>query len=241
MTVADAITAALQRLGVLTATEDPSGNDQALAFARFNSLLDQWAAERLLIYTITRTTATLTANQASFSVGSGGDINIVRPVFIDHINYIDSATSPVVEYPLALLTDDDWSRISIKSLTAYLPDAAYYNPTFSTARGTLYPWPIPEATTLSWAIYASTAVPEFTATSDTLSLPPGYRRFIETNLAVELAPDFEVEPHKALLRAAAESKAVVKAANLRINAMAMDSGALIGTGRSSGWSILVGP
>lgn len=240
-TVADVITAALQRLGVLAATEVPTGDDQTLAFLRFNSLIDQWATERLLIYTITQTTATMTANQTSFSVGPGGDINIARPVFIDHINYINTSPTPAVEYPLAMLTDDDWSRVSLKTETASVPDAAYYNPTFTSARGTLYPWPIPQLTTLQWSIYASTAVPEFAATSDTVSLPPGYRRFLETNLAVELAPDFEIMPSPVLMRAASEAKAVLKASNLRINPMRLDSGALIGVGKGSGWSILVGP
>jgi hypothetical protein len=59
-------------------------------------------------------------------------------------------------------------------------------------------------------------VSEFTAISDTIALPPGYRRFMRTNLAKELASAFDSPLTPDIQQAAAESKADVKRANERL-------------------------
>jgi hypothetical protein len=56
-----------------------------------------------------------------------------------------------------------------------------------------------------------------------IALPRGYRRFFRTNLAVEVASAFEVTPPAAIVKAAAESSMRVKASNLRMVDLGMDS------------------
>ena len=234
-TVSDAITDALVRIGVGAAGETPSSEDMATGFQALNILTDGWGTERLTIPYIARTTATLTASQTSFTVGSGGDIDIVRPVFFTNINYIDTSQSPELELPLSILTDDAWAGIHLKGLTSTLPTQAYYNPTYSGSFGTLYPWPVPTSATLEWAVYSPVAVPEFSATTASIVLPPGYRRFIVTNLAVEIAPMFNVEPSQSLIIQAIESKADIKRANIRPSDMSVDSGALVSRNYTSSY------
>ena len=198
--------------------------DLALEF--LNSLRDQWAAERLQIYESTRTTATLTASQASFTLGSGGNIDIVRPVYLDHVHFQDTSVSPTEEYPLTPLTEDAYAAIPQKAQTATLPSSWYYNPRFATSRGTLWPFPIPTSSTLQWVIYAPTAVPSFAALTTSLSVPPGYERMIRSNLAMELAPAFGKQIEPWLREMALNSVAVVKRANMRMTDMSLDPGAL---------------
>jgi len=101
------IYAALQDLGVLAAGETPSAEDSTFALEALNRLVDQWAAERLMMYTITRKTWTITASDGEYTVGDGGDIDIdPRPVHIEEVRLIDTSPTPDAEYPLARLTPD---------------------------------------------------------------------------------------------------------------------------------------
>ena len=213
-TAGDLCKAALQEIGVLAAGETMDAAMQTDTLARLNRWLDSLAASNLFIYTVTRTTATLTANQASFTVGSSGNINITRPVFIEKVNFIDTAFDPDQEYEMPeLLTEEQYAAIPVKALTSVYPECAYYNPTFPT--GTLIPWPIPTSATLLWAIYHWAAVSEFALPSTAVSLPPGYSEAITQNLAVLLCPSYEKSPHPVLLKSAAEGLAMVKRANHR--------------------------
>jgi hypothetical protein len=76
-------------------------------------------------------------------------------------------------------------------------------------------------------LYAPAAVSEFAGLSTAISLPPGYRRMLVKNLAVDLAPSYEKEVSSALYEAAVEAKAVVKRANRRLVDMCFDPGALV--------------
>lgn len=219
MTTRDLINASLKRIGVLDASETATPSDMADGLQRLNDLIDGWATERLTIYKSTRTTWSLVANQADYTVGPGGDCNIARPVFVDDLNFIDTSQTPALEMNLSALTVDAWANIPQKTLTSTYPTSYYYNPTFPTATVTF--WMIPTSSTLQGVIYVPTAVTELTL-NDTISLPPGYRRFLRDNLAVEFAPEFDVQPAPALLMAASESKANIKRANIRFYDLYVD-------------------
>lgn len=233
-TFGDLALQALQSIGQYAAGESLTAADLALALQVGNQMIGQWANERLTIYTVTRTTWTITANDGSYTVGSGGDVNIARPVFVDHVNFVDTSMDPDLEMPLRMLTDDAYSAISLKALTSTYPQYAYYNPTYPT--GTMILWPTPTSSTLLGAIYAPTAVSTFAAGSTSVSLPPGYEAFIVTNLAVKLAPYFEKQASEDLKREAMEAKAIVKRANTRLMDLSVDSGALIQGNRR--WNII---
>jgi hypothetical protein len=231
-TVRDVVTDSLTELGVLAAGETAPAGDADLGLRTLNRLVDMWAAVRLMIHTVTRTTATLTANQSSFTVGPSGNINIARPMFLERIGFVDTSTDPDTEYPLTLLTEQGWADVTLKALTGTYPQAAYYNPTNTT--GTLWPWPIPTSATLQWVLYHWAAVAEFASLSDTVALPPGYREMLVTNLAVRLAPSFEREVTPALAQQALTALSMVKRSNVRMSDLRFEAAALIGGGRGYG-------
>ena len=219
MTTRDLIAAALKRLGVLDAAETPTPADQADCLLRLNDLIDGWATERLTIYTTTRTTWALVANQANYTIGPGGDVNIARPIFISDLNFIDTTQTPPLEMSLSPLTVDAFAAIPQKGLTSKYPSCYYYNPTFPLA--TLTFWMIPTSSALQGVLYAPTAVTEL-GLNDTIVLPPGYRRFLRDSLAVEVAPEFDVQPADALMMSAMEAKANIKRANIQLTDLVMD-------------------
>ena len=241
-TVRNAVTDALREIGVLSASETATADDLNFGFQRFNDLLDQWQAEELLIHKTTRTTWTIVSGTQQYTLGLGGTINVQRPVYIDHVNYENTAFSPSLEFQLSPLTDDAWSRVPVKTLQSPYPTCWYYNPTFTTGLGTLELWPVPTAATLLGVIYYPDAVAEWATVDDVISLPPGYRRMLVTNLAVALSPSYERPPSAELQRGAMEAKAIVKRANKRLMDMDIEAAALGGSrSRKFTYSIFAGP
>jgi len=237
-TVLDVVTGALQEIGVLAPEEVPTLSDATVGLRALNDLVDQWAAEKLQSYTVTRTTWTIVSLTRDYTVGTGGDVNIARPVYIEHVNFEDTTPTTPIERELNLLTEDAWSRIPHHTLESPFPTSWYYNPTFPL--GTLSFWPTPTDSNLLGVIYAVTAVAEFAATSTAVALPPGYRRMIVKNLAADLCSSFEREPTPSLIRDADESKGVVKRANKRLMDMSIEIGAL-GQGGGFSYDIRSGP
>ena len=225
--VRDIVTAALRELGVKAAGEVVTADEANSGLEELNRLVDQWAGERLLIYRVTRTTWTISATQ-NYTVGTGGTVNIVRPVYLDHVNLIDTSTDPDQETPLTPLTDDGWAAITQKAATSTQPTNWYYNPTFPL--GTLSLWPIPSSATLQGALYAPQQTSEFTSLDEVISLPPGYRRMLVKNLARDLAPSYGRAVHPELKEEAIESKATVKRNNYRPSDLSFDAAVLGGNG-----------
>jgi hypothetical protein len=232
-TVLDICTDALVEIGVLADGEVATGDQGQGALRALARLQDQWATEKLTIFTVTKTTKALTASDNTYSVGSGSDINIVRPVFIDQINLLDTAPTPDLETPLQKLTEQEFANWPDKAAEADRPEAWYYNPTYPTGTLTLLPV---QTGSYSIVLYVPTQITENTALSTTISLPPGYRRMLVKNLAVEMAPSYKVPVDPLLVSQAAESKAAVKRANIRPAELGFESGARVGNGGQ--WDIL---
>lgn len=215
------VTDAFRALGWLGAGETASGDDLQLGLRLLNRLIGAWSTDRLLIYSITRTTFTLVSGTASYTVGTGGTINIPRPANMNgngaSVAYVDTSQSPVYEMGLTMLTDDTYQAIVEKTYESTYPTAWYYNPTYTSAApyGTLTFWPVPDSSTLQGVIYSPAAV-QTVALTDSVALPPEYERFLVTNLAMECVPYFTVEPSAALVQQARESKGDVERTNTRL-------------------------
>lgn len=234
MTVQDLITATLQDLGVLAAGEDPSGDEADLALARFQDWVDSLALENLSMFVNVRTTWTITG-ASTITIGSGGTINVARPVnaeAIQNIGYQDTSLSPVTETLLGRpLTEDQYAAIAQKALTGTYPYRFYYKPSYPL--GTLIPWPLPTSSTLQGVIYAATPLSEPALLTDTITLPPGYRRFYRTNLRLEFADAFEKPISKRQENVAETAKRWVKRANVKLVDMAVPDSYMFGSGKSN--------
>lgn len=237
MTVQDLLTRVLIDLKVYQSGEVLTADDADLALRTLNDWIDDLGSDSGGIFTVTRQTWTLTS-AASYTVGLGATVNITRPVnpqVIANIGYQDTSVTPVQERLFGgVLTQDQYDAIPQKTLTGVYPAMWFYNPTFGTTGfGTLSPWPVPTSSTLQGVIYAPTPVAEFTAISQAISVPPGYRRFFRTNLAKELAGAFDAPVTPELREAAATSAANVKRANERLMDLSTGvAGSLFGGG---GW------
>lgn len=234
-TALEVITAALKEINVLASGETASGDDATDGLAALNRLRDQWAAERLMIYPLGRTTLVL-SNATSYPVGpqtpspAQAWFNMARPMFIDHVGYVVTTTDPDTEYPLRQLTNAEWEQLPQKGLTGSIPTAWWYDATYP--NGLLYLWPIPTDSGLTGVIYAPTAGVAFTSLSESVAGPPGWERCMVKNLAIEMLPSYGRQPDPLLMEQARDSKSVVKRSNGTVREMTFPAGALI-NGR--GW------
>ncbi len=219
---------ALTDLGVLAAGEPAETDDLLTALRAMNRLIDQWAAERLNIYTVTETTWSIVSGTQTYTVGSGGVVNIPRPTYINKINYRYTPTGSTVQidFPMSKFTDDEWASQTLKLLQSTLPRAFYYNPTYPLGTLTLWPIPVSPPAPLTGVLYAPQQVGEFTALSTLVDLPPGYRRMIVKGLAVELAAAYQRNLPDELRQHAEEAKSVVKRSNLHLMDMSFDNAVL---------------
>jgi len=227
--VQDLINLALKKLAVLAEGESPTAEQSNDALTAFNDLIDHWNTQKLQSYTVTRTTWTITSGTQDYNVGSGQIVNVARPAFIDHVQFLDTSVTPNLEYQMSPLTEDAWSKVPQKGLTAPFPTSWYYNPTFP--NGLISLWPKPTSAVLQGVMYAPAVVSSFATLQTAVSLAPGYKRMYVNNLAIELAPDYEREPGAALVKAAADTFSDVKRLNKRFMDMQVDAAALI-QGRS---------
>lgn len=193
-----------------------SANDQESCRLRLNDWIDWLKTQRLSLYRTVRTTWALTG-AASYTVGTGGVVNVARPPgaeFIVGLGYVDQSISPEFEVPLGNpFTDQEYRQIAFKALTANYPQGYYYERTFNLAL--LKPWPIPTASNLLGVMYSGVPVEELAADDmgDTIFLPPGYRLAIRKCMRIECAPAFKIDVKQDWKDEAGEALGAIKRVN----------------------------
>ena len=218
------ISASMIDIGTLQPGEVPSASEAQDCLTRLNQWIDGLANQRLSIYYVPRITKALTAGTASYTVGTGGDINIVRPLFLDRVNliYDNTATIPT-ELLLRMYSDQEWQMVAQKSLKAAYSTGVYYDYSYSSGLSRLWVWPIPTSTTTTLVLYApQQALTHFADLTTDYTFPPGYERMLRTNLCCEISPMFQVQVTPDLRRQAIESMADVKRANTRPTQLILD-------------------
>jgi hypothetical protein len=180
-------------------------------------LIDALNLDSLAVYQTTNDQVTLVPGQGTYTIGTGGDFSLPRPVQVNSA-YVEYQG---VSFPLDETTQEEFNLITLKSMSQVLPLFFLYLNTYPL--GIFQLWPIPSAAiTLSFTVDRVVAS---LASSDVLSLPPGYSKMFKFNLAKDLAPQFNVPLSQDIARIAKESLADVKRAN-RTSALASFDNAL---------------
>lgn len=217
----DLLTLALKDIGALGIGQSIGPDDTADGLATLNMMLGEWQAERLSVYHLVDTPLTSTGAQA-YTVGSGGNFNIQRPVRIEGAYArLNAGSASAIDYPVTLLDSrEDYARIALKGLTSF-PQFAYYDPAYPL--GSLIFYPVPNAS-FELHILTMEVLPQFAAPGAVINLPPQYLSAIRYNLGPYLAPSYQIEPLPSLLRRAANAKRIIKRMNTAIQTMQMPRG-----------------
>lgn len=198
MTVRDLIKGSMRLAGIIAAGETPSATEEADALSAFNDMLDSWSNKGLLAYVLAQESFTLIANQASHTMGVGGDFNTVWPSRITALGVMDNIT----EIPIELITLEEWQQIRIKTTTSTFPTKAYVEPDYPLKK--IFTWPI-QNTTRTIKVYSRKRLITYTSLSTAVDVPPGYLRAFRYNLAIELSSEYGKVPSPLVVDAAQES------------------------------------
>ena len=217
-TVLQFITAAMGKIGAIGAGETPSGDDSAMVLERFNALIDSLGGEQMFAYTTTTTTATLTAGDSQLTIGVGSDINVARPVSILPQSFTRVSG---IDYPLTPVSQAEFNAIPIKTLTSFAPSVCYYGGQASS--GTVDFWPV-TASSVTVYIVTPTRLSENTSLAAELTIPPGYKRYFEYAVAVEIWPHFFPEKNipPMISAMAASAKRAIRTMNYTVPQLDMD-------------------
>jgi hypothetical protein len=234
MSALDLITGALRKINVLASGEVPSAAETADALVVLNDLLDTWSTEHLSVYNNAENIIVLTPGKSSYTVGPGGDFNIVRPLRITNA-YTRLSTSGTtgIDYFCDIWTIDEYSQIGLKGQPGPWPKALYYNTGYPLS--TLILWPVPTMGG-EFHMWTDAVFTTFANATDAVNLPQGYSRALKLSLALELAPEYGVQVPPLLLEQARKAKEAIKALNATPQATANYDRAIVATGRGdAGW------
>lgn len=221
--VLNIITDAMADLGALAIEETPTNAEAASGLRALNNLVETWNNESLMIYNVFPQTFAYVSNQQSYTMGTGGNFNADRPVKIERALNRTGIGQNQTDYPIYVTNNaDEYSSIITKQITTTLPVVLYYNG--DSPLQTLFFWPVPIDTTYAPVLWVWGMVTSFANMSDDVELPPGYRRALQKNLAIELSPAYGREPSTSLMKQAIESKSQLKRINHTVNTLAMPTG-----------------
>lgn len=208
-TVQTRINRGLRLLGVIASGESPTTQETADALVTLNDMLDSWRNDRLLCFAFQAQSLTLSNGTSSYTIGTGGTLDTTRPVEILNAYIVDSNMS----YGVKMINEAEYAAIADKTATSNWPDKALFRPTAASSQATLIVYPVPNATR-TMKLTTRVAVTAFAAATDSVTLPPGWDEAIAANLAVRLAPEYEMEASATVREMARQSLAAIKRMNV---------------------------
>ena len=218
-TAGDQINRALRLLGVLAEGETPSAATSQDALLAMNQMIDSWNTERLSVFATQDQIFSWPAGEIKRTLGPTGDFVGNRPVLLDDATYYRAPSG--VSYGIKFINQDQYNGIAVKTATSTFPQVIFVNETFPDVEMFIYPKP---TQTLEWHFISVEELSQPALLSTQLHFPPGYMRAFTYNLAMEIAPEFGVEPSPQVQRIAMTSKRNLKRVNNPNNIMSLPYG-----------------
>lgn len=215
-TAGDQINRALRLLGVLAEGETPSAATSQDALTALNQMIESWDTERLAVFNTQDQVFTWPSETISRTLGPSGDFVGNRPVLLDDATYFKASNG--VSYGIKFINQQQYDGIAVKTVTSTFPQVMFTNMTFPNIEMTIYPKPTQD---LEWHFISVEELDNPATLVTNLTFPPGYLRAFVYNLAMEIAPEFGVEPSSQVQRIAMTSKRNLKRINNPDDVMSM--------------------
>jgi hypothetical protein len=215
-TAGEQINRALRLLGVLAEGETSSASVSQDSLMAMNQMIDSWNTERLAVFSTEDQIFTWPASLISRTLGPTGDFQGNRPILLDDATYFKAPNG--VSYGIKMINQQQYNGIAVKTVTSTYPQVMWVNMTFPNIEMYVYPRPTQN---LEFHFVSVQKLTEVTDLSTVLYYPPGYLRAFTYNLAMEIAPEFGVEPSPQVKRIAMTSKRDLKRINNPDDVMAV--------------------
>lgn len=203
------IKAAMRVATIIASGETASADEMADGFETLKIMLRSWS-DNIDIFYQDQDTLTMDGS-ASYTIGSGGDIDTTWPTEI---------VGAVVdgEIVLRIIGEAKYRRLGTLSIYAD-PGYLWYNPEYPL--GLLHPWPTGGS---SMVIDSLKLLSEPSTINDSIAFPPPYDAAIKWNLAVELGPEYGIEPSATVINLAEKTLRSIQSKNFarQVNATSLN-------------------
>lgn len=212
-TARDLIRLALAELGTLAISETPSAEDSSIAFDKLNLMIDSWSGQNLMHIAKTQENFSLVVGTGNYSIGPSQTFDTAKPLDVVGA-YIRDGQG--IDTKIVVVDRKNYNLESDKDLQSK-PEKIFYDKglTQQTSHsGTLYLYPVPD---YAYTLYLTIIKPfeEFDDLDSAITFPPGYKKAIVENLAINLAPIFGANITKELAFNAEDSLGAVQNINAR--------------------------
>jgi hypothetical protein len=218
----DQINRALRLLGVLAEGETTSASVSQDSLMAMNQMIDSWNTERLSVFSTIDQIVEWPVGSINATLGPSGSLvrlngTAVRPILVDDATYFrDPQTN--VSYGIKLINQQQYNGIAVKTVTSTYPQVMFVNMTYPDIDIFIYPRP---TRLLEFHFISVQELTQPATLATVLAFPPGYLRAFTYNLAMEIAPEFGVEPSPQVQRIAMTSKRNLKRINNPDDVMSM--------------------
>ena len=154
-TALNLITDVLLDMGVIADQETPTSSQSVGALVKLNDLIESWNLDPQRVFGPVERILPLVANQSTYTIGAGGDLNITRPNIVNQafIRNTSYSIPNQQDMPMAVLTDDGWQNIPNKGVTGTFPYAVWFDNSYPLV--TAHVTPVPTVNTYSLIFWDS--------------------------------------------------------------------------------------
>lgn len=222
-TALNLITDVLLDMGVIADQQTPTASQSVGALTKLNDLIESWNLDTQKVYGATEHLIPFVPNQAVYTIGAGGNINIPRPTMITYAAIRQNIGAPAnqYDYPLEILNNQEWQDLISKLITSTFPYAVWFDETYPLISAHVSP--IPTGSNYSFVIWTNN-ISGTLALNTVLSLPPGYKRALKYALYIELAPSYQIEIPQAIALLAQTSSHQLDVYNMQVNELEIQRG-----------------
>lgn len=210
-TVRNLITRSLRQIGYIAPGDDIPPEVLPMSLEVLDGMIYSWSNDPLMIYSLNFYPFDTVAGQRDYTLGPGGDWNIVRPMQINqaYVNW-NANTPQQVDLPVTILTDAQYAAISVKNTPTVFAFALYDNGNYPLRTVSL--WPIPTTNT-PITLWLMQPLLYYDTLDDDVDSPPGYYDAFSFNLAVNLGIELQKDIPALILKKAQDTKAEIARLN----------------------------
>jgi hypothetical protein len=176
-------TAALRKIRAIDPSETPNTQELANCFEELKRMIETWGAIGQLVFTSTLDQFTLTSGTAEYTIGSGADIDTVRPIKILQGSFV---TASGEDCQLTIISESRY--LSFSNKTIGIPDTPkyiWYKPEYPSGKIYLLP-----AGGGVLNLYSLKPLAEPAAVGNDVVFPDHYQDAIVWNLACRIKLEF---------------------------------------------------
>lgn len=200
----DIATRILRQSAIVGRHETPTAAEINDTVAAVNDMLDSWSNDSLVLFARAWETFPLSSGVTQYNIGVGQTFNTVRPLSILQAQVKLAGSS--MGYELAVLNDISYNQNTLDVLSSGIP--AFLNYDGSNPVGIIRVFPQPES---GYNLFLLNEKPLLSiGLNDDFEMPPGWRRALVYNGAMEIAAEYGVQVPPQTAQIAGASLALLK-------------------------------